>query len=266
MHSERQRHHIQYQDDSQKNTAKVYPTNVQDFPDYISDNQSFEQLAEELAIAGELVTEAYTHPQIRSIMQELSEKLPYNAEHSHDMAMIAGLLAIHYQFPIKAQRVITAAGLLHDVGKLVIHGPDWERVNWTEEEQVNNQPLLPLHPPASAARARDIDPAFVTPIELHHAFQKKNPYPDLIAYRREHKMEDVSVARLLALADQTEAFITRHRRVGKSVTDETVFACLSSHTYEMEEGRTIRSFSEDEITIAIQAYHLLNAQKTSQSA
>lgn len=234
---------------------------VQKTPDQLHRVTSTEQQRKVIAAALALVQErVIDNPRFASNLTEL--RLPFPLTYLHQMraAAIGAYIALDAGYSENVVHLATDATGNHDNGKVDDRNVRWDEYVWTAEEKISNEAAVHRHPHNSARRIRLIDPAIELPVLLHHAFQEK-PYPDLAEYLPRLDLDQFTAARLVALADQTEAAITRSRAVGEPKTVEEVFKALQLHSYKNlseHPENPLRAFSDKEIESAITAYCLID--------
>ncbi len=237
-------------------TANIQFLHTSDNPDAITDFLPIELSPEELVGARVLIDEALELPFVAEHASLMREKLPFTWAHEENMATIATILMIHYNRPEEEQRIIAAAGLVHDNAKPRIP-LDWEAVRWSKEYAALHDDEVKSHPLLGADHIRESAPELYHPVALHHAFQSERSYPHLPTYQKEHAIPDLTMCRYSALADMMEAIITRTARAEESITNEEIVTILSAHTFNPVDNVFVHSFTLEEISVAYSAYTML---------
>jgi PAS domain S-box-containing protein/putative nucleotidyltransferase with HDIG domain len=150
---------------------------------------------------------------------------PYTAGHQRRVAELAGAIAAGLGWDEERIEMVTTAGLLHDVGKIVVPAEILARPGRLSEPEMQ---IIRQHPTASAALIAGIE--FGGPVAAivnqHHERLDGSGYPN--GLKGEHILPE---ARILAVADVVEA-MSSHRPYRAALGMEVALAEVREHSGE----------------------------------
>jgi len=141
---------------------------------------------------------------IQAIVKLLEIRDPYTADHQKNVSLISKEIAINMGLPQDIIETVTIAGLLHDIGKIVVPIAILNRPTKLNKHEFN---LIKLHSEEGYNILKDID--FPWPVAeavlQHHERLDGSGYPDNL------KGSEISLAaKILGVADVVDA-ISSHR-------------------------------------------------------
>jgi PAS domain S-box-containing protein/putative nucleotidyltransferase with HDIG domain len=147
---------------------------------------------------------------------------PYTAGHQRRVAQLAGAIAAGLGWDEERIEMVTTAGLLHDVGKIVVPAEILAKPGRLSEPEMQ---IIRQHPTASAALIAGIE--FGGPmaaiVNQHHERLDGSGYPN--GLRGENILPE---ARILAVADVVEA-MSSHRPYRAALGMEVALAEVREH-------------------------------------
>ena len=159
---------------------------------------------------------------IDTIMTTLNEKDPYSEQHDRNVARYAERIAKYMELSHQDINRIHAAGLLHDIGKIII--PSYilskkEKLTEGEYETMKTHPEIGFRILSSTADMRDI----ATIVLNHHEHYDGSGYPQGVA-----RQDIPLMSRILAVADAYDA-MTTERLYRKTFTKEAALKELQDY-------------------------------------
>ena len=150
---------------------------------------------------------------IDTIMKTLNEKDKYSEQHVRNVAIISKKLAEFMKLPISDVKEIHTAGLLHDIGKIIIPSTIWNKEGKLTDEEyaiMKTHPEIGFRILNSTAELRAI-----SKVVLHH-----HERWDGKGYPHHLKGEEISLkSRIISLSDAYDA-MTTERTYKKTLTKE----------------------------------------------
>jgi HD-GYP domain-containing protein (c-di-GMP phosphodiesterase class II) len=128
-------------------------------------------------------------------------KSPYTAGHSRSVAALAGDAALRCGLPRADADTVRRAGWIHDVGRISVSVPVWDKQGWLDHDEQEQVRLHPYVTERVFARSTVLGPLAVLAGQHHERV-------DGSGYHRAQRGVDLSVAaRLLGAADVYAALV-----------------------------------------------------------
>jgi putative nucleotidyltransferase with HDIG domain len=158
---------------------------------------------QELKLSIKKITDIFSQS-IRTITKIVEKRDPYTAGHQQNVSKLASLIAKELNIAKDQVEAVGVAGLLHDVGKIIVPIEILSRPGRITEDEMN---IIRRHPHSGHNILKEIDfPWPVASIILqHHERLDGSGYPNMLLDK------DISIeAKIISVADVVEAMFS-HR-------------------------------------------------------
>lgn len=181
---------------------------------------------------------------INTIMQTLNEKDNYSEQHVRNVAELAKRLAEFIHLPVSDIKEIHTAGLLHDIGKIIIPTTILNKEGKLDDEEyavMKSHPEIGFRILNSTAEMRSI-----SKVVLHH-----HERIDGKGYPQQLRGEEIPLkSRIISVADAYDA-MTTYRTYQRTLTKEEALSELQRCSGTQFDATIVTVFSEhiEEITL-----------------
>lgn len=153
---------------------------------------------------------------IKNVLRNINFKYDEEQIHTERVSQYCQLIAIAMNFSKKEIQEIKTAGLLHDIGKVVVPPELLNKIEKLTDEEFE---LIKVHPETSYQILRSVDEyaAFATDVLYHHEHWDGSGYPQGL------KGEEIPLnSRIIAVADAYEAMTAKRPYKETKTEDEAI--------------------------------------------
>ncbi|MBS7528751.1 diguanylate cyclase [Fusibacter paucivorans] len=183
-------------------------------------------------------SQSIRHQAVQAILKTLNEKNEREKIHSERVSIISRMIGEAMNMNYSVIKEIETAGLLHDIGKIVI---DQDILNKTGKLNEEEYEKIKKHPESSYQILKSIDSyaSLADDVLSHHERWDGCGYP------RRLKGEEIPfIARIITVADAYEA-MTADRSYRRSMTKEAALAELKAHAGKQFDPTVVNAFERD---------------------
>jgi diguanylate cyclase (GGDEF)-like protein len=182
-------------------------------------------------------SQSIRHQAVQAILKTLNEKNTREKIHSERVSVISKMIGEALNMNYGELKEIETAGLLHDIGKIVI---DQDILNKAGKLNEDEYEKIKKHPESSYQILKSIDAyaGLADDVLSHHERWDGNGYP------RRLKGEEISlIARIITVADAYEA-MTADRSYRSSMTKEAALEELKAHAGRQFDPQIVDAFEK----------------------